>query len=407
MRVCYLHQYFLADKEAGAARSFSFVRRLADRGHQVTVITGGINYMTGKVHPSVKGKLMSRTFADGFTICRINPVLPHKKNYFLRALGFLTFSLGAVPAGLLSGKHDVVFATSTPLTIGIPGWFLSRAWRVPFVFDLRDIWPEFAVAFGVLKRGLIVNLAGKLEKFLYRAAHKLTTVSEGLRTFLISKGVAPEKIEVLRHGADCELFIPGEGREAIRHKYGWEGKFVCLYLGAHGKVNSLDTLVDAAEILRDDEKIVLPFLGDGKLRDLYIGRAQEKGLKNTVFIPSVPLTEVPQYLAAADLFLISTRYTPITGYPCYNKFYDYLAAGRPIIVNFEGEMQRMLEESDAGAGIEPESPEAFAEIIRELASKPEKVLEMGKNARKLAEIDMNRNDAADKFVKVLENAVQK
>jgi glycosyltransferase involved in cell wall biosynthesis len=405
--VLYFHQYFATRRRSTATRSYELARRLVDRGHKVTIVSRDTRMLETGRDGRPAGRLVAREQVDGIDVLFLN--IPYANRYStpVRLASFTAFTVAASVAGALERKPDVVFASSTPLTIGIAGLATARLKRVPFVFEIRDLWPAVPVELGALKSKAAVRSAEWLERRLYDGAKKIVVLSEGAQQDLERRGIPSEKLSLIPNAADLDVFRPGVVDEEFRARHGLEGKFVALYAGAMGRANGLDQLVDAAEALQrqGEQRVVIVALGDGGERPGLEERARELGLENLRFLPPVAKEELAAIVGAADVTLTIFAPYPVLETNSPNKFFDSLAAGKPAVVNLDGWVRRLVEEHDTGAWVPAGEPEALAWALSALAGDPVRVERMGANARALAEREFSRDLMADRLVRTLEEAV--
>lgn len=407
MDVLYFHQYFATRRRSTATRSYELARRLVDRGHRVTIVSRDTRMLEAGRESRPRGRLIAREQVDGIDVLFLNVPYANRYRTPVRLASFTAFTIAAGVAGALERKPDVVFASSTPLTIGIAGLATARLKRVPFVFEIRDLWPAVPVELGALRSTPAVRSAEWLERRLYDGAKKIVVLSEGAQQDLERRGIPAEKLSLIPNAADLDVFRPGVVDEGFRAKHGLEGKFVALYAGAMGRANGLDQLVDAAQALRrrGDERVAIVALGDGGERPRLEERARESGLDNLRFLPPVPKEELAGIVGAADVTLTIFAPYPVLETNSPNKFFDSLAAGKPAVVNLDGWVRRLVEENDAGAWVAAGNPEALAWALSALAGDPERVERMGQNARALAEREFSRDLMAERLERTLEEAV--
>lgn len=304
-------------------------------------------------------------------------------------------------AGIGVKDIDLVWGTSPPIFQGITAWMLSRVKRVPFLFEVRDLWPAFAVAVGVLNNPLLIKASEWLERFLYTQADLVIVNSPGFLPHVKSRGA--QRVELVPNGADPEMFAPGQSGAEFRKAHGLEGKFIALYAGAHGMSNDLDTLLDAATRLVDQPSIAIVFVGDGKEKPALVKRTRELNLTNVVFIAPVPKIKMGEALAAADACIAILKPVELykTVYP--NKVFDYMAAGRPVILAIDGVIRELVEQSQAGVFVPPGDAEALSSAIYAMAHDPEMRRSMGMNGRRFVEMQFNRAEMAAKLASLIEN----
>jgi glycosyltransferase involved in cell wall biosynthesis len=404
--VLYFHQYFASRRRSTATRSYELARRLVDRGHRVTIVSRDTRMLEAG-REEREGKVVAREQVDGIDVLFLN--IPYANRYPtpVRLASFTAFTIAASVAGALGRKPDVVFASSTPLTIGIAGLLTARLKRVPFVFEIRDLWPAVPVELGVLQGGAAIRSAEWLERRLYDGAERIVVLSEGAREALLDRGIPAEKLVLIPNAADLDVFRPDVVDEGFRAKHGLENRFVALYAGAMGRANGLDQLVDAADALRrwGDDRIMIVALGDGGERARLEERVAELGLDNLRFLPAVPKEELAGIVGAADVTLTVFAPYPVLETNSPNKFFDSLAAGKPVVVNLDGWLRRLVEHHDAGVWVPAGNAESLAGALSSLAANPGKVESMGRNGRALAEREFGRDEMADRLARTLEEAV--
>ena len=406
MRILYIHQYFITRAGSSGTRSYEFARRWVGAGHKVTMIStanesGGLGS---------QGRKVSRQNIEGIDLLLVNNPYSNYMSFPRRIAAFFAFMIWATWAGLRHvGRVDVVFATSTPLTVGIPGYLLSLWKRVPFVFEVRDLWPEAPIQIGALRNPFVIALARGLERFLYRVAARIVTLSPGMYDALVRMGVPKGKLSMIPNCSDLDLFRPRARDAELLAKYHLEGKFVLTYAGAMGIANGLTALVEVARILqrRGEDDIHLLLVGDGKERPHLQSLAADYQLHNITFQPRMSKLELAKLLPLSDVCLTIFASLPVLETSSPNKFFDALASGRPVLINFGGWMKEVLERHNAGVAVPSNDPEELAAKIIELRSRPELLAEMGHNARALAEGEYDRDKLARQVEAVLLSIVSR
>ena len=419
MHILIIHQAFASLDEPGGTRHYEFARLLAARGHQVTVIASPVSYITGvplQLPPNSKD--LGGEQEGGVKILRARVYSAHHKSFFHRIIAFFSFMISSFWIGLGVKNVDLVWGTSPPIFQGVTAWLLARLKRAKFLFEVRDLWPQFAVAVGVLKNPILIRMSEWLEQLLYRRADWVMVNSPGfiahVESVALSGGRSPKskgrgvwRVELIPNGADSSMFDPSNDGIEFRRANRLEDKFVALYAGAHGMSNDLNVVLDAAKLLMDEKKIQIVLLGDGKEKPALQERAAQMGLSNVSFVPSVPKSEMPDALAAADACIAILK--PLeeykTTYP--NKVFDYMAAGRPVVLAIDGVIREVVEAAQCGLFSEPGNPSAMADAIRKLASDLQKSREMGLNGRKYLEANFSREAIGEKLVALLEEMVGK
>ena len=399
VHILLIHQAFAALDEPGGTRHIEMARAFAKQGHRVTIITSPVNYLTGR---SSQAKARWRTQENpepGIEIIRAYTYSALHRSFFHRLLSFFSFMFSSFFIGLGVKNVSVVWGTSPPIFQGWTAWLLARLKRINFVFEVRDLWPAFAIAMNVIHNPLIISLSNWLERFLYRHADQLVVNSPGFIEHITSRG--GKNIVLIPNGVDTQMFYPLDNGDEFRRRLGLEGKVILLYSGAHGVSNDLAVLLQAAKLTLADESIVYVLVGDGKEKPSLQRLAEEWKLKNVFFSAPVSKSEMGKVLAAADACLAILKPVELykTTYP--NKVFDYLAAGRPVICAIDGVIREVVEAAEAGVFSTPGDPGALAQAVNELARDPESARRMGMNGRVYVEQHFNRQIIAQKMEKLL------
>lgn len=371
MRILYLTQYFNLPDQAGGSRHYQFARAWAQAGHDVSILCGHVNYKTGAVVPTEPGKTYSvEHHPDGFKIYRLWVYHRFQKSFKKRLLYFASYAAHSAFLGSGFARPDVVFASSTPLTVGLPGLALARRFRVPFVFECRDLWPEAAVAAGVMKNPRFVRGAKNLANFLYRRADEIVTVTERMKDGILVYGVPEAKVTLVPNGVD-DWMNPESFRDQ-NPLARFEGKRICLYVGAHGVWNYLGTIVEAAALLRDRTDIAFVFVGDGDHRPALEAMAKKEKLDQVHFLGALPKDQAFAAMVHADLGLITSSGTAHYQQILPNKTFDYPAAELPMVIAAApGEMADFIRDSGGGWLCPPEDPRALADTIVSALDRPD------------------------------------
>lgn len=405
MRILYFHQHFSTPKGSVGIRSYEMAQRLISRGHQVTMVCG--SYGGGETdmkQPFVEGKRRGKV--DGIDIIEFDLAYSNSDSFIKRALTFAKFGLRSISL-VFSEKYDLVFATTTPLTAAIPGIF-SRWLRLkPFVFEVRDLWPELPKAMGVITNPVVLGALSLLEWASYRSAHRCIGLSPGIVEGIAARGVAMERIELVPNG--CDLTIFAAEQTPWRPEGVKADDLMAVFTGTHGVANGLDAVLDAAAELKKrnciDIKLVL--VGQGKLKPKLVERAKREGLDNVIFHDPVNKHRLAGLMASADLGLQILANVPAFYYGTSpNKFFDYIAAGLPVLNNYPGWLAGMIKEYRCGFAIEPENPQAFADALEQAANNREQLIEMGIKGRQLAKQEFDRSKLSNRFVVWLEDAAK-
>lgn len=407
MRVLILSQYYDPEplpKPAGLAAA------LATRGHRVGVLTGFPNYPTGTIYPGFRLRPIQREKLNGVPVTRAYEFPYHGKGVLGRAWHYGSFMLTAPLSSLLAPRCDVIYVWHPPLTIGIAAWIIGRLRRVPFVYDVQDIWPESIVASGYLKSKRLVGLLSRLERFVYRRADHLLVVTEEARQNLAAKGVPLGKVSVMPHWVDETLFAPrGEtARARLRAEWGWDDRFVVLFAGNLGAVQGLDTVLMAADQLAEDEDVRIVLLGDGTEKSRLQQICRCRGLHDRVqFVERQPMAMMPDFMAAADALLVHLNQSEISRYSVPTKTYAYLAAGKPILMAMDGAAGRLVRDAGAGIVLAAEDPCALAEAIRSLrAMAPDARAALGRRGREYLISHLSQERVIARYEELLERVAR-
>lgn len=397
MKILYFHQHFVTPQGAGGIRSYAMARRLIERGHQVTMVCGSIGGgNTGLSGPYTKG--LRRGMVDGIDVIELDLAYSNHDGLLKRSLTFLTFALRSV-ALALHEPYDLVFATTTPLTAGIPGIVARWLRGKPFVFEVRDLWPELPRAMGVIRNPLVLWAMGVLEWASYRSAHALVGLSPGIVEGIQHCGVPRERIALVPNGCDLDLFAQESTPwrpEGVAAK-----DLMAVFAGTHGIANGLNAVLDAAAELkrrgRNDVKLLL--IGSGKLKAGLQQRAQREGLDNVVFHDPVNKARLAGLMAATDVGLQVLANVPAFYFGTSpNKFFDYIAAGLPTLNNYPGWLAEMITEYRCGFAVRPDDSAAFADALEQAANDREALKAMGQRGLALAETKFDRAMLADRWV---------
>jgi len=409
MHILYLHQYFATRKGLTGTRSYEFARHLVGKGHRVTMMTSGL---ANREFPVPEGKQYAEFETEGIGVVAIaaaynDPQVGTGMSGSQRMFKFYQFAWSACRIGKKLPVPDVVFATHTPLTIGLAGLTLGQYFKVPFVFEVRDLWPEALVNVGALKNPLAIWWLQRMEKKLYTGANHIVALSPGMKEGIVRTGVPGEKVTVIPNASDLDLFSPDLDGLAQRERLGLKDRFAAIYFGAMGLANGLEYVIEAARILADrgNNHIVFVLHGSGGKRAELEKMASEYKLTNVIFSNLVPDKEqVAQIVAGCDVCMTIYRSTKEhTWSP--NKMFDALAAGKPVLINVPGWLGETIEKNNCGRCLDANRPQMLAEALEELAADPELCRQMGKNARELAEREFDRVKLANRLENVLIEAV--
>ncbi|MFC1574351.1 glycosyltransferase family 4 protein [Candidatus Latescibacterota bacterium] len=400
MKILYIHQHFSTRSGSWGTRSYEMARKLVARGHQVTMLCG--NSTLG--HTGVKGRQpVNRGNVEGIDVILLHLPYSNYDNFVKRSMTFLRFSFRSAKI-VLTEDYDMVFATTTPLTTAIPGIIAKYFRRKPFVFEVRDLWPELPKAMGVIKNPVILGGMAVLEYLSYRAADRLIGLAPGIVEGIKRIKGKNADVAMISNCCDTDLFMPGIGDRSLIPGVS-KDDLLAIFTGAHGMANGLDAVLDVAVELkqRGIGDIKFLFIGDGKLKPALMARKEQEGLDNCIFMDPVMKTELAMILATADVGLMILANVSAFYYGTSpNKFFDYIASGLPVINNYPGWLADMINTYQFGIVVPPGYPNKFADALEYMADNRIQLREMSRKARKLAESKFNRDELSNRFAEFLE-----
>jgi len=367
MNILIITQHFPPEKGA-VRRLFEFARYFAQQGEHVSVMTAIPNYPDGVVPQKYRGHFYYVEQMDGIKVYR-SYVLPASNRYpGKRMVGFIIFLITTVINSFrLKGRYDLVLASSPPVTSPVVGWLLSKLKRAKFIIEIRDLQPESSEEFGNLKQSIFTRLLKKFMHALYRKAELIISATDGITEYMKAMGYPPTRIRTIKSGVD-DVFLDINSN-GLRKKFGWEGKFLVLYVGTLGWAHSLETVIETARLLVDHPDIYFVFAGDGQKKGVLEGMVRDYGLKNVSFIGLQPLESIPYFLQASDVLVESLRDVPITKgtFPC--KLFEYMASGKPIVFGArDGEAVHELERAGGALWFPTDDPERLCELVLKIKS---------------------------------------
>lgn len=405
MRVLYVSQYFVSADQPGGVRHWQHTQALHRAGHAVTVVTSYVQHKERTIPERYRGKKMVRETEDGVQIWRTYSTPGYGRDLRSRLANYTSFATWATVAMMRTRAPDVIVASSPSLPAATAAAVVARVRRVPFVMEARDLWSDSAAAMGLISNPRVLGLARRMEGLCYSTARHVIALTEGIRDGIIAAGVDPAKVTVITNGIDLDVIGDDEPTPADAPVP--EGAIVAMYVGAHGTYSSLETVLAAAALLRDRDDIRVVLVGGGDRKEALQQQARRDGLTNVLFVDPVPKREVPRWLARAQICLLPYQALEFFGGALPNKAFDYLAAGRPMLVAApEGELTRLVRDVDCGVCVAPEDPAAMAEAIRALADDPARREAMGRRGYTAARERFDRRTLAGRFVEIVERAAR-
>jgi colanic acid biosynthesis glycosyl transferase WcaI len=415
LKVLYISQYYPPEIAAPSARVSELSQHWVKRGHDVTVLTGFPNHPDGVLRPEYRRRLWRMVFREqmhGVDVVRSWLLPLSTRKSFARILNCVSFFLSSSLTGTFLARPDVIIASSPQLLVGLTGWWLSRAHRVPFIFEVRDLWPESLVAVGLGNtRSAMYRSLEKIAAFLYRRADHVVVVTPAFRERLIAQWrVAPEKISVVPNGVETAMFSPRPADSVLRQQIGAQigakDKFVVSFIGTLGLAHGLDTLVAAAEKLQQKEPSVLfVVIGEGADRERIVDMAQAKGLTNIRFVPQQSRERIPAYIAASDACLALLKKSEVFETVIPTKMLEFMSCGRPVILGVSGQAREILKQSQAGIAIEPCDSDALCDAILKLRDDADLRQQLARNGREYIVQNFSREHTASAYLEILREVV--
>ncbi len=408
MHILFLTDNFPPEVNAPATRTHEHCRAWVRAGHRVTVITCAPNFPQGRVYAGYRNRLWQWEQIDGIDVLRVWTYITSNSGFLKRTIDYASFMGAAVPASLFVRRVDLIVATSPQLFAPCAAWAAGLIKRRPYVFELRDLWPESIKAVGAIRNAPVLGALERLEMFLYRRAASVVAVTNSFRQNLTDRGIAPEKISVVMNGADLSRFTPQPRNGELSSRLGLDGKFVVGYVGTHGMAHGLTTLLEAAKRLAETpgcSDIRMLFLGDGAEKAALQQRAKEMQLANVVFLASVPRSEVADYWSLLDIAIIHLKKTPLFETVIPSKLFECMAMGLPVLHGVAGESAAIVEREGCGLTFPPEDAMALASDIQRLAFAPTERTAMAARARR-ASARYDRSAQAASMLTVLETVAR-
>jgi hypothetical protein len=407
-RILFLTHYFPPEGNAPASRVYEMCKRWVRDGHSVTVITGAPNHPSGVLYPGYHNWPLQQEYFDGIRVLRVWTFLAANKGKKRRTLNFLSYMIMSLLLALYLRRPDVLIATSPQFFCGWSGVLVAALKRLPFILEIRDIWPESISAVGASKRNILIWLLERMERQMYDSAFRIVTVGEGYKQKLIERKVPASKIEVVTNGVDRELFVSNARDPEICDKYSLGDRFVCSYVGTIGMASGLDVALRAAKILkdkgRDDVRIML--VGDGAIREDLENSAKDQGLDNVIFTGRVDKKIVPRILASTDACLVHLREQELFESVLPSKIFEAAGMAKPIILGVRGCAAELVQEANCGICIEPEDENALVAAIEKLAADRDLARRLGQSGNEYVHKHFDRDNLSRQYFQVIRNAIE-
>jgi len=398
---------------APAARASELARHWAEAGHEVSVLTGFPNHPTGVVPLEWRPRLHRLIYREKFAGANVDRTwlwpLPNRKSHE-RMRNYASFCISAALRGLTLPRPDVIIASSPQLLVGLSGWWLGFIRSIPFVFEVRDLWPESLIAVGAADaRSVLHRTLATISKFLYSNAQRIVVVSPAFKQHLVERCRVPaDKVDIVENGVETDLFapVPENVVAALRRKLSLESKFIASYIGTIGNAHGLETLLDAAgQLQRKSPEITFLIVGEGAEKDRIKALALSRGLTNVRLLDQQSREDVPALISASDACLVLLKKSDIFKTVIPTKMLEFMSCARPVILAVEGQASRIVEEAGAGLIIQPEDSAALAQAVEELFAGPQLAETLGRKGREYILQKFSREQTAQKYIAVLENVI--
>lgn len=373
MHILFLTDNFPPEVNAPASRTYEHAREWVKAGHRVTVITCAPNFPKGRVFDGYQNRLWQREQMAGIDVIRVWSYITANEGFARRVLDYVSFMVTATVASLFTRKVDVVVGTSPQFFTACAAYAVGSLKRRPWVFELRDIWPESIRVVGAMKDSAALNFLEKVELFLYRKASVIVSVTHAFKDTLIRRGIEGKKVEVVTNGVDTSRFVSRPKDPALVQQHRLEGKFVAGYIGTHGMAHGLDTVLDAAKMMKtapDGDRYRFLFLGDGANKSALVNRAQREQLDNVIFVDSVPKDDVVRYWSLLDAALIHLKASDLFETVIPSKMFECMGMAIPILHGVRGESAGIVQDNGVGLTFEPENPSDLCDRLQQLNDDP-------------------------------------
>lgn len=401
MKILFITDNFTPEVNAPATRTYEHVKEwIKEDDVEVTIITCAPNFPHGKVYEGYKNKLYQKEYIDGIEVIRVWSYITSNSGFAKRVLDYISFGFMAFWVGLFK-KHDLIIATSPQFFTTWAAWGISKIRRKPWIFELRDLWPESIKTVGAMKQGKAIDILEKIEIGLYKSCDKVIAVTDAFKTNLINRGIKEEKVEVVTNGSNVELFNPREKNKDLLKSLGLENKFIVGYIGTHGMAHSLDFIARSISKIKDSD-IHFLFIGDGAMKQTVLDIAKELDLKNATFLDPIKKDYVPEYLGICDISLAPLKKEDNFKTVIPSKIFEASAMLKPTLLGVEGQAQEIIETHNAGLCFEPENENDFLEKVHILKNNHKRYKELQLGCASLAK-EYDRNRLAKKMLDIILN----
>ncbi|MGO9376418.1 MAG: glycosyltransferase family 4 protein [Syntrophobacteraceae bacterium] len=406
MHILFLTHYFPPEVNAPASRTFENARRWVQDGHRVTVITCVPNHPDGILYPGYESKVWQWDEIDGIKVLRVLTYVSANQGFLKRIINYFSYMLSATLFCRKVRDVDVVVSTSPQFFCGMAGLWVSLLKGCKWVLEIRDLWPESIIVVGAITSRRVIDLLTRLETFLYSNAQHIVSVTHSFKLHIAKRGVPFERISVVTNGADLEQFQPKVKHNGVRRSLGLDDKFVVSYIGTHGMAHHLETVLEAASLLKDRKQIVFLLVGGGAERERLLHLKDKLRLENLVMLPQQPKALMPEFLAASDACMVLLKKNDLFKTVIPSKIFEAMAMERPLILGVDGESRAIVEKAECGICIEPENHQSLAEAVLQLYEDENLVHLLGVNGRESVMRNFSRDVLARKYIEVLQQVVE-
>jgi hypothetical protein len=403
MRILFFSHYFHPEGNAPASRTYENCKRWVHAGHDITVITCTPNVPDGVVYDGYRNHFRHREMVDGVEVIRVWTYIAANKGILRRIMNYISYMFNAVFFGLFIKRPDVIIATSPQFFCGWAGLIISKLRRIPFILEIRDIWPESIQAVGAMKRGMLMRILEWMELKMYASAKHIVTVGEGYRQRLLDKNVPDKKISIVMNGVDRESFKPRSKDSGLIDKYALQNKFVCSYIGTIGMACALDVVLHAAKILKQNNRndIVFLLVGDGAIREELDTEAQRQELKNVVFTGRQDKNLMPSFLSITDVCLVHLKKTHLFASVMPSKIFEAGGTAKPVVMGVKGYAAEIVEAAKMGLFMEPENEYDLVNALVKLADDQSLVETLGNNGYEYIVEHFDRDKLAMEYLSLI------
>jgi len=406
MRILFLSHYFPPEVNAPASRTYEHCKHWVKMGHDVTVVTCAPNHPRGELYSGYQNRLFQRENRDGIKVVRLWTYITANEGVLKRTLNYISYMMAAVLAAPFLPQPDIVLSTSPQFFNGLAGYLVSRVKRTPWVLEIRDLWPESIVVVGAITNKWLVGALRWLEVFAYRKADVIVPVTDAFKAYMISKGISAAKIEVVKNGVDLDFYDKAEGAPGMLEDLGLTGKFVAAYFGTHGMAHHLETVLEAAAILRGRNDIAFLMVGDGAERHKLLELRDQRGLDNILMLAQQPKEKMPLLWECSNVSLVLLKRSDLFKMVIPSKIFESMAMNRGVILGVEGESSAIIDAARAGFCIAPESAPELAQRVAQLADNRSLCTELGRSGRSYVAEHYDRAALASKYQHIMARLIR-